>query len=138
MATTIRWMTPAIAIAALALCLGGCEKGATSGSGAEAKSSGADGGSSGDADKGKQVFQTTCATCHGMDAEGVKGLGKPLHKNDFVKQSKDDELAAMINEGRAADHPRNTTGVVMPPKGGNPSLTDQDIKDVIAYLRTLQ
>lgn len=32
----------------------------------------------------------------------------------------------------------NTTGVAMPPKCGNPSLTDQDLADVVAYLRTLQ
>lgn len=30
-----------------------------------------------------------------------------------------------------------TTGVVMPPLGGNPALTDADLIDVIAYVRTL-
>jgi disulfide bond formation protein DsbB len=27
--------------------------------------------------------------------------------------------------------------VDMPPKGGNPALTDQDLYDVIAFIRTL-
>jgi len=26
----------------------------------------------------------------------------------------------------------------MPPKGGNPSLTDEDLADVVAFLRTLR
>jgi disulfide bond formation protein DsbB len=50
----------------------------------------------------------------------------------------DDELAQFLALGRPADDPGNTTGVAMPPKGGNPSLSDQDLMDVAAFLRTLQ
>ncbi|WP_448601203.1 hypothetical protein [Thermoflexus hugenholtzii] len=41
-----------------------------------------------------------------------------------------------IKKGRPATDPANTTGVDMPPKGGNPALTDQDLADIIAFLRT--
>ena len=34
-------------------------------------------------------------------------------------------------------HPDNTSGVEMPPKGGNPGLTDEQLTDIIAYIRTL-
>ena len=45
---------------------------------------------------------------------------------------------AFIKTGRPASDPANTTGVDMPPKGGNPAMTDQQIMDVIAYMRSLQ
>jgi mono/diheme cytochrome c family protein len=28
--------------------------------------------------------------------------------------------------------------VAMPPKGGNPALSEEDLADVVAYLRTLE
>jgi disulfide bond formation protein DsbB len=34
--------------------------------------------------------------------------------------------------------PLNTTGIAMPPKGGNPALTDGQIVDIVAYLRSIQ
>jgi disulfide bond formation protein DsbB len=32
----------------------------------------------------------------------------------------------------------NTTGIAMPPKGGNAALTTKDIQDVVAYVRALK
>ncbi len=93
--------------------------------------------SAGDAVAGEDIFASTCAACHGADATGIEGLGKDLHNNAFVNGLSDDELVDFINEGRLADHPDNDTGVAMPPKGGNPSLSDDDLMDVVAYLRTL-
>ena len=92
----------------------------------------------GDPVNGKAVYASTCATCHGPDAEGIQGLGPLLVGNEFVLSLTDSELIAFINVGRDASHPDNTTDVAMPPKGGNPSLTDEDIADVVAFLRTLQ
>ena len=86
---------------------------------------------------GEKVFMTTCATCHGKDAHGLPKLGKDLHANPFIKQNDDLELAAYVKAGRLAGDPLNTTGVAMPPKGGNPALTDADIAIVVAYLRPI-
>ena len=91
----------------------------------------------GDPVAGEQVYSSTCAACHGPSAEGVTGLGPALTGNEFVATLSDDELVTFLEEGRPADHPDNTSGIAMPPKGGNPSLTDQDLYDVVAYLRTL-
>ena len=96
-----------------------------------------DDGAKGDAAHGAEVFAGTCATCHGPDAMGIEGLGKNLHANAFVADKSDAEMLDFIKNGRPAGDPLNTTGVDMPPKGGNPSLTDQDLVDVIAYTRTL-
>lgn len=49
----------------------------------------------------------------------------------------DGAVLQFLLEGRLADHPDNTTGVAMPPKGGNPSLDDQALLDIVAFLRTL-
>ena len=127
-----RWLTPAMLIAVVFSTVVACQ------SGTESSGSSAAAGGGGDAEKGKQAFMSTCATCHGLEADGVKGLGKGLKQNEFVKQSSDEQVIEMIKQGRAADDPKNTTGVMMPPKGGNPGLTDEDLKNVVAYLRTLQ
>lgn len=92
----------------------------------------------GDPVQGKPLFVQFCSACHGQDALGLKGLGKDLVHSEFIKQETDDELLKYVNEGRAVDDPRNTTGIPMPPKGGNPALTDQQIVHIIAYLRTIQ
>jgi disulfide bond formation protein DsbB len=96
------------------------------------------GGGSGDAAAGASVFEGTCATCHGADASGIDGLGKDLANNEWIRTHDDDQLVAFLKTGRLSSDPLNTTGVDMPPRGGNPTLTDDDLDDVVAYLRTLQ
>jgi disulfide bond formation protein DsbB len=91
----------------------------------------------GDATKGAEAFAGTCAGCHGVDAKGLPGLGKDMTISEFIKGQSDAELLAFIKTGRSTSDPANTTGVDMPPRGGNPVLTDQDLADVIAYIRTL-
>ena len=95
---------------------------------------------SGDPEAGKQVFMGVCIACHGPDAKGLPGLGKSLHPSDseFIRSKTDDELVEFIKHGRTPDDPLNTTGVAMPPKGGNPGLTDQQLYDVVAYIRSLK
>ena len=88
--------------------------------------------------KGAQQFTVACATCHGPDARGVMGLGKPLRASRSVQTLSDSELIAVITDGRSAGDPLNTTGIAMLPKGGNPALTQSDIRNIVAYLRTLQ
>lgn len=92
----------------------------------------------GDPAHGQQAYTGTCVTCHGPDARGIPGLGKDLTASDFAKNKTNNELITFIQTGRPASDPLNTTGVDMPPKGGNPALTEQDIVDIVAYLRTLQ
>ncbi len=87
--------------------------------------------------QGKAIFDRICATCHGKDANGLPKLGKGLRNNEFTKSQSDAELVQFMKTGRPATHPLNTTGVDMPPKGGDPTITDQDLNNVVAFLRTL-
>lgn len=93
---------------------------------------------SGNAVAGASVYSGTCAACHGPDLAGIDGLGKPLAPSEFVAANSEDELVAFIKVGRPAGDPENTQGVDMPPKGGNPALSDQDLQDVAAYLKAQQ
>ena len=94
--------------------------------------------STGDAAKGEEIFVPTCGACHGPEGKGVENLGKDVTTSEFIAERNDEELLAFINVGRPPDDPLNTTGVLMPPKGGNPALSDEDLLDVIAFVRTLQ
>ena len=87
--------------------------------------------------KGKVVFQRVCATCHGRDGGGLPRLGKSLIDNEFTASLSDDELVEFLKVGRPASHELNVTGVDMPPKGGDPSITEEDLRNVVAYSRTL-
>lgn len=91
----------------------------------------------GDPAKGKELFATTCAACHGPEGKGVPGLGKDMTTSTFIADQSDAELLAFIKVGRAPTDPLNTTGVLMPPKGGNPALTDEQLMDIIAYIREI-
>ena len=85
---------------------------------------------------GADLYQQTCAACHGPDAKGQPNLGKDLTTSQFVQSQSDQALLAFIKQGRMPNDPGNTTGVPMPPKGGNSALTDAQILDIIAFIRT--
>lgn len=91
----------------------------------------------GDPVAGKATFDTVCIACHGPGGAGIEGLGKPFTTSEFLLTVTDSELLQFIKTGRPISDPANTTGVDMPPKGGNPALTDEQLIDIIAYVRTL-
>ncbi|MCC6950099.1 MAG: c-type cytochrome [Phycisphaerales bacterium] len=87
---------------------------------------------------GDKIFHSLCIACHGKAGVGIQGNGKALVNNEFVRSLDDDGLLAFIKQGRTPSDPKNTTGIQMPPKGGNPAMSDDDILDVISYLRSLK
>jgi disulfide bond formation protein DsbB len=91
----------------------------------------------GNAAAGEALYGGSCVACHGPAGEGVPSLGLPFVESDFVSSRTDAELADFIAVGRAVDDPANTTGVPMLPRGGNPSLSDEDLLDIAAFIRTL-
>ncbi len=86
--------------------------------------------SGGDAEKGKALYGSKCAMCHGAGGEGKDAMAKAL-KVEFkhlgskeVQAKKDPELKKDIAEGN---------GKMKPVK-----LTDEETANVIAFLRTLK
>jgi len=93
--------------------------------------------STGDAVKGKTLFGSSCSTCHGPEAKGLPNLGKDLTTSAFVHSQSDAQLMDFIKKGRPSSDPANTTGIDMPPKGGNPAITDANLNDIISFLRSV-
>lgn len=91
----------------------------------------------GSPEKGKELFSENCTTCHGLEGQGVPHLGADLQTNKFVASSTDAQVVAFIEQGISASDPANTMHVAMPPKGGNPALTTQDLYDIVAFLRQI-
>jgi mono/diheme cytochrome c family protein len=87
---------------------------------------------------GRRLFRQNCATCHGMRGEGMDRLGKALVGNEMISVTSTSSLVEFLAEGRPAAHPDNTRGIDMPPRGGNPGLSDDDLAAIVAYLRTLE
>jgi mono/diheme cytochrome c family protein len=89
----------------------------------------------GDPARGATLYGQNCATCHGAALTG--GIGpalNPIEKLPGVSTPLDPNfLIDIITNGRVhqAGDPRTTD---MPKKGGNPNLTDQDVKDLAAYI----
>ena len=73
--------------------------------------------------QGKGLYESTCAACH---ASGVAGAPKAGDKAAWAPRLKTgkDALYASTLKGKGA----------MPPKGGNMSLSDADIKAAVDYL----
>ena len=80
----------------------------------------------GDPVNGAAVYATSCAVCHG--AEGQGGVGKQLKPSEFVQSNTNADLVAFIQKGRP--------GTAM--AGFDTRLTEQQIADIVAHLRTWQ
>lgn len=91
----------------------------------------------GNAAEGQKYFAQTCSACHGKDGKGLPKLGKDLTTSSFVTEESDSKLLDFLKQGRLATDPLNTTGVAMPPKGGNPAFNDQQLIDIISYVREI-
>ena len=87
----------------------------------------------GDPVAGERIFASACAACHGLKGEGVPGLSQDMTQSDLMATKTDQELLEFIKLGGVPGEP-----TVMLPKGGASTLTDQNLADVVAYMRLLQ
>jgi cytochrome c oxidase subunit III len=92
----------------------------------------------GDPAVGQTLWMSTCLACHGRAGEGMHGQAFDMRDSAFVTEKTDQELLAFIKQGRMPFDPLNRTGIQMPPRGGNPLLKDDDLLNIIAYIRTFE
>jgi cytochrome c6 len=78
------------------------------------------------ADMAADVYKSKCAMCHGPDGKGKMAGTKDLGSADIQKMS-DADLAAVITNGKPPKMPAY--------KG---KLTDDQVKDMVAYIRSLK
>ncbi|WP_131111545.1 cytochrome-c oxidase, cbb3-type subunit III [Sulfuricystis thermophila] len=76
---------------------------------------------------GQRLFVTYCAQCHGSDAGGGPGFPN-LKDNDWLWGGTPEKIKETITNGRMG---------VMTPKGTKPDMDAEQVKDVVAYVRSL-
>lgn len=81
---------------------------------------------------GKGIYTQTCIACHGGDGKGVlPGTPNFTDKSGRLSKSDDELMHSLMNGLQSPGSP-----MAMPPKGGNNALTNDDLKNVIKYLRS--
>lgn len=80
---------------------------------------------------GKAGYSTTCIVCHGADGTGAIPGVPDLTTTKGPLSKTDKELIENITEGYQSPG----SMMAMPAKGGNPSLSDEDVAALVAYLR---
>ena len=75
------------------------------------------------------LYTEACSSCHGPNAQ--------LMRAEFMKRS-DFELLAFVRKGRTILESEQGSGLVMPPSGGRPDLSDAALLSVIRYAKTLK
>jgi cytochrome c len=84
----------------------------------------------GDPEKGKELFEDQCKTCHGASGEGneaiAKAFGVQMHpfSSKEVQSQEDAVLKKILMEGKG--------------KMKSPGLSDAEANDVVAFLRSLK
>lgn len=86
----------------------------------------------GDAARGKRIFESTCAGCHG--AQGKGGEGPALNNKVLHAGATDTYLVETISRGRRG----TAMAPFTEPSPVRPTLTKADIESVVTYLRSLQ
>jgi len=82
------------------------------------------------AQSGADNYKAKCMMCHGADGTGKAAMKVPSFKTPESIKESDADLTAAIKNGKG------TGTIKMPAYTGK--LTDPQIKDVVAYIRTLQ
>ncbi len=91
---------------------------------------------------GKELYTRNCKECHGVTGDGKSPSGKAL--NPKVKQDlsdaavqakiKDEDIIKSITDGVKSDDGK----VLMKPLKEKDKLSDEDIKAIVQYVRTLK
>lgn len=83
------------------------------------------------ADPGRAVYEAHCSSCHGENGKGLLPGIPDLTKKGGVLSEPDAVLQQRVTHGYQSPG----SPMAMPPKGGDSALTEQDIKDVVSYLK---
>ena len=81
----------------------------------------------------KAVYDKQCAKCHGKDGKGQTTMGKKLKAKDYTdpkvqEKLKDEDMIKITKEGK-----KKGSRTLM--KGYAKTLSEQEIKDLVAYIR---
>ncbi|WP_198246274.1 c-type cytochrome [methane-oxidizing endosymbiont of Gigantopelta aegis] len=83
-----------------------------------------------------EIYEANCAACHGSDGTGsISGIPDLTQVAGFKRgRDSDSELFRHIKHVKnGLKTPKSP--LAMPAKGGNPNLTEQEIIEVLKYMR---
>ncbi len=81
--------------------------------------------------RGETVYLQSCAICHGGDGESMMPGVPDLAGNARILDQPDQVLERRIIDGYQSPG----SALAMPARGGNPALTEHDVRRVITYMR---
>ena len=83
---------------------------------------------------GKQWYDNVCSTCHGLSGNGYEagGTGTAIGLPGFLQKASDGFIRETIKRGRS-----NTRMLPFQGPKGLANLSDQEIDDIIVYLRSI-
>ena len=79
-------------------------------------------------DAGKKTYESICVACHGSGLPNIPQLGDAANWAPRIEQGND------ILYERAINGYTGKSGMPMPAKGGNPALSDDDVKAAVDYM----
>jgi len=80
---------------------------------------------------GAEIYNSTCVVCHGADGKGVLPGVPDLTESAGRLTKADDELFNNVVNGFQSPG----SSMAMPAKGGNTSLSNEDMKTVLKYMK---
>ena len=76
--------------------------------------------------QGKTTVQGLCINCHGQGVNNAPILGNPKMWGKRITQGEDTLVSHALNGFN-----------MMPPRGGNPALSDEEIRHAVQYMMSL-
>lgn len=80
---------------------------------------------------GKKIYDQTCVVCHGQNGKGALPGVTDFTRKDGPLSKSYKVLFQHTKQGFQSPG----SPMAMPPKGGNPNLTDKDLHQVLDYIR---
>lgn len=98
--------------------------------------------------QGLALYQANCASCHGVRGAGIPDAGSfygdhsarrgpSLLASAYLSAVSNAELAGMLTKGREKTDPASIWGQTHLPKVGNPALTDEQIMQIVTFVRKI-
>lgn len=82
--------------------------------------------------KGKEVYNSYCMSCHMSEGEGIPGAFPPLAQSDYLMEDKERSIRVVMYGLEGEIQVNGTTyNSVMTPMG----LTDEEVAHVLNYIR---
>lgn len=86
-------------------------------------------------EKGAATYKAVCSACHGANLEGV--IGPNLSDAVWLHgKTKESELMTLIIKGVSPAEAKQASKQMMPSRGGNSSLTNEQLWEVVYFIQS--